>query len=88
MEGIDKTTFKQIFREHWDEFQQAYPRYAGDEYDAVVQKMLACGDPEKMGFVQYRCCSCGESRRIAMKSSPCRTSCGAISTETPFCWAA
>ena len=73
MEGIDKTTFKQIFREHWDEFQQAYPRYAGDEYDAVVQKMLACGDPEKMGFGPYRCCSCGESRRIAFtcKSSFC-----------------
>jgi hypothetical protein len=71
MEGIDKTTFKQIFREHWDEFKQAYPRYDQPEYDQVVQKMLACGDPQKMGFVQYRCCSCGESRRIAFTCKSC-----------------
>jgi hypothetical protein len=71
MEGIDKATFKQIFREHWDEFKQAYPRYDRPEYDHVVQKMLACGDPEKRGFVPYRCCSCGESRRIAFTCKSC-----------------
>jgi hypothetical protein len=71
MEGIDKTTFKQIFREHWGQFKQAYPRYDGPEYDQVIQKMLDCGDPEKMGFVQYRCCSCGESRRIAFTCKSC-----------------
>jgi hypothetical protein len=71
MEGVNKTTFKQIFREHWGQFKQAYPRYDGPEYDQVVQKMLDCGDPEKMGFVQYRCCSCGESRRIAFTCKSC-----------------
>src|SRR4030042_930439 len=32
MEGIDKTTFKQIFRDHWEEFRQAYTPYAGAEF--------------------------------------------------------
>jgi len=82
VEGIDKTTFQQIFRDHWDEFRQAYPRYAGDEYDEVVQKMLACGDPEKMGYVQYRCCSCGESRRIAFTCKSCFClSCAKVSAD-------
>jgi hypothetical protein len=71
MEEIDKATFKKIFRDHWDEFKQTHPRYDGPEYDQVIQKMLDCGDPEKMGFVQYRCCSCGESRRIAFTCKSC-----------------
>ena len=71
MEGIDKATFKKIFRDHWSSFKEAYPRYDCDRYDQVIQKMLDCGDPEKMGFVQYRCCSCGESRRIAFTCKSC-----------------
>ena len=70
---IDKDTFKQIFRDHWREFKDKYPRYDTPEYDEVVQKMLDCGDPEKMGYSQYRCLNCGETRRIAFtcKSSFC-----------------
>jgi hypothetical protein len=64
-EHIDKETFKQIFREHWEDFQAANPRYATDYYNQVVHKMLDCGDPDKMGFVQFRCLACGETRRIA-----------------------
>jgi len=71
MEGIDKATFKKIFRDHGDGFKQIRPRYDSDYYDQVIQKMLDCGDPEKMGFVQYRCCSCGESRRIAFTCKSC-----------------
>lgn len=52
MEHIDKHTFKQIFRDHWEDFKAAWPRYDTNYYDTVVQKMLDCGDPEKMGFVQ------------------------------------
>ncbi len=39
--------------------------------------MLDCGDPEKMGFAQYRCTFCGETRRIAFscKSSFCLSCC-------------
>ena len=71
MEGIDKTTFKKIFEDHWDDFKTHYPRYDSDYYDNVIQKMLDCGDPDKMGYVRYRCCSCGESRKIAFTCKSC-----------------
>jgi hypothetical protein len=73
MEGIDKNTFKQIFYEHWDAFKQAHPKFDCPDYNDTLQKMLDCGNPEKMGFVQYRCCYCGQIRRIAFtcKSSFC-----------------
>jgi hypothetical protein len=70
---IDKDTFKQIFRDHWDEFKAKYPRYDTEAYDKILNKMLDCGDPDKMGYAQYRCLGCGETRRIAFscKSSFC-----------------
>ena len=71
MEGIDKNTFKKIFQDHWDEFKTFRPRYNSDYYDTVVNKMLNCGDPEKMGYVQYRCCSCGKTREIAFTCKSC-----------------
>ena len=57
MEGIDKNTFKKIFNDHWDAFKQAHPRFDCPNYNDTIQKMLNCGDPKKMGFAQYRCCS-------------------------------
>ncbi len=71
MEGIDKNTFKKIFYNHWDAFKQANPRFNNSDYDENIQKMLDCGDPNKMGFVQYVCCSCGETRRIAFTCKSC-----------------
>jgi len=62
---IDKQTFKKIFHNHWDAFKAAAPRYNSPYYDEVVNKMLDCGDPDKMGFALYRCTSCGETRRVA-----------------------
>ena len=71
--GTDIGTFKQIFRDHWETFKATYPQFATPDYDTAVQKMLDCGDPEKMGYVQYRCLGCGEWRRIGFtcKSSFC-----------------
>ena len=66
--------FKQIFAEHWDGFKRVYPRYDKRYYDALVDKMLGCGNPDKMGFIEYRCLYCGEgTHRVAMscKSSLC-----------------
>ena len=73
MAQIDKEVFRQIFRDHWEAFKERYPRFATSDYDTAVQKMLDCGDPQKMGYAQYRCLSCGERRRIAFtcKSSFC-----------------
>ena len=66
--------FKQIFAEHWDGFQRFYPRYDQRYYDGLVHKMLGCGNPEKMGSIEYRCLRCGEgTHRVSMscKSSLC-----------------
>jgi hypothetical protein len=73
MSGIDKDTFKQIFHDHWGTFKAVYPQFDTPDYDIPVQKMLDCGDPERMGFVQYRCLNCGETSRIAFtcKSNFC-----------------
>src|SRR3989442_12676760 len=70
----DWNVFKQIFADHWPAFQQAHPRYQRAYYDDLVAKMLACGHPEKMGYLEYRCLHCGQgTHRVAMscKSSLC-----------------
>ena len=68
---FDKEAFKQIFRDHWNDFKAAHPRYDTPSYDGIIDKMLKCGDPEKMGFAQYRCLSCGEARKIAFSCKSC-----------------
>ena len=70
----DWNVFKQIFTDHWDTFQRAHPRYQTPYYDSLIAKMLACGNPEKMGYIEYRCQHCGQgTHRVAMscKSSLC-----------------
>ena len=70
----DWSVFTQIFADHWEAFQHAHPRYPTSYYDGLVAKMLACGNPEKMGYVEYRCLRCGQgAHRVAMscKSSLC-----------------
>jgi hypothetical protein len=66
--------FKQIFADHWDAFRQAHTRYQTPYYDELVAKMLACGDPARMGYVDYRCLHCGQGHHVvsmSCKSSLC-----------------
>jgi hypothetical protein len=70
----DWNVFKQIFAEHWDGFTHAHPRYQTAYYNDLVAKMLACGNPEKMGYVEYRCLHCGQGKHLvsmSCKSSLC-----------------
>jgi len=60
----DWSVFKQIFADHWEPFQHAHPRYQTAYYDDLVAKMLACGNPEKMGYVAYRCVQCGQGKHL------------------------
>src|SRR5712691_8544278 len=60
----DWSVFKHIFAEHWDEFQRAHPRYQTSYYDSLVTKMLGCGNPEKMGYIAYRCLHCGQGKHL------------------------
>ena len=81
-DGVDNNTFKQIFRDHCHEFKAAYPRFNTPLCNQAVQKRLDCGDAERMGFVQYRSMTCGQTRRIAFscKSSFC-LSCAGVYTD-------
>jgi Transposase zinc-binding domain/Putative transposase len=66
--------FKQIFVDHWEGFKRVHPRYNTSYYEGLVEKMLRCGNPEQIGYIEYRCLHCGEgTHRVAMscKSSLC-----------------
>ena len=70
----DWNVFKQIFADHWEPFQQAHPRYQTAYYDSLVAKMLAGGNPEKIGSIEYRCLHCGQGTHLvamSCKSSLC-----------------
>jgi hypothetical protein len=66
--------FKQIFVDHWNGFKHVYPRYNTRYYDSLVAKMLGCGNPDKMGYIEYRCEHCGHGKHLvamSCKSSLC-----------------
>ena len=70
----DWSVFQQIFADHWEPFQHAHPRYQTAYYNSLVAKMLACGNPAKMGYVEYRCLHCGQGTHVvamSCKSSLC-----------------
>src|SRR3989449_4536511 len=70
----DWNVFKQIFADRWPAFQQAHPRYQRAYYDDLVAKMLACGNPDTMGYRAYRCQHCGQGKHLvamSCKSSLC-----------------
>jgi Transposase zinc-binding domain len=70
----DWNVFKQIFAEHWDGFTHTHPRYRTSYYDSLVAKMLACGNSEQLGYIEYRCLHCGQGKHLvamSCKSSLC-----------------
>jgi len=70
----DWSVFQQIFADHWEVFQHTHPRYQTPYYNGLVAKMLACGNPEKIGYIEYRCLHCGEAKHLvamSCKSSLC-----------------
>src|SRR5712691_1367780 len=70
----DWSVFKQIFADHWDGFTHAHPRYQTAYYHDLVSKMLACGNPDKMGSIEYRCLHCGQGTHcvsMSCKSALC-----------------
>ena len=62
------SVFQQIFADHWEAFQHAHPRYQTPYYDGLVAKMLACGNPDKMGSIEYRCLHCGQGKHLVAMS--------------------
>ena len=64
----DWNIFKQIFADHWNGFTHAHPRYQTAYYHDLVSKMLACGNPDKMGSIEYRCLHCGQGQHLVSMS--------------------
>ena len=70
----DWSVFKPIFADHGDEFKRVRPRDQTAYYDTLVAKMLDCGNPDKMGYIEYRCHQCGQGNHVvsmSCKSSLC-----------------
>jgi len=70
----DWSVFQQSFADHWEAFQHAHPRYQTPYYNGLVGKMLACGNPKKIGYMEYRCLYCGQGKHVvamSCKSSLC-----------------
>lgn len=66
--------FKQLFVDHWDSFKHVYPRYNTRYYDGLIDKMLDCGNPAQMGYIEYHCEHCGQGKHLvsmSCKSSLC-----------------
>jgi hypothetical protein len=64
----DWNIFKQIFADHWDGFTHAHPRYQTSYDNDLGATMLACGNPDKMGSLAYRCLHGGQgTHRVAMR---------------------
>jgi Putative transposase/Transposase zinc-binding domain len=55
-------------------FTRVYPRYHTRYYDGLVDKMLRCGNPDQIGYIEYRCLHCGQGKHLvamSCKSSLC-----------------
>src|SRR5215470_10608164 len=63
----DWSVFQPIFADPWEPFQHAHPRSQTAYDDDLGAKRLDCGNPEKMGDLEYRCVQCGQGKhRVAM----------------------
>ncbi len=61
--GIDKETFKRIFRDHYERFRKEHPRYNAVYYREAIKKMLGCAD-EKWGYARYLCMKCLAEKKV------------------------
>ena len=81
-----KNTIKRIFKDNWGWF---YGKHKDNPSTGIrdvvvknVEKIMACGDKDKLGYSTYACPCCGEKRFVAhtCKSRFCN-SCGKVMTD-------
>ncbi len=87
IEIISNNVYKQIFADHWVYFKKEYPWFDNEYYDSLVEKLLNCGNPKKMGYAEYQCTCCGNGYRIVSMS--CKSylclSCGKVKIDRWIC---
>ena len=70
----DWSVFQQIFADHWEAFPACSSALSDSLLRWLVRKMLDCGNPAQMGYVEYRCLHCGQGKHLvamSCKSSLC-----------------
>ena len=77
-----KYTIKSILKDNWDWFYEMYKDNIRDSVIENVEKVLACGDKDKLGYNTYTCPDCGREHFVAhtCKSRFCN-SCGKTMTD-------
>jgi len=75
-------TIRQIFKEGFDDFYDAYKENIRDVVVENVKKIMSCGDKEKLGYSVYACPSCDSKHIVAhtCKSRFCN-SCGKVKND-------
>jgi len=75
-------TIKQIFKDNWSWFLEKHQADIRSVVIENVEKILACGDKDKLGYHTYECPDCGEKIFVAhtCKSRFCN-SCGKVMTD-------
>lgn len=75
-------TIKQIFNENWDDFKLQYDGHIRQAVYENVEKIMACGDADILGYNTYTCGVCGDTHVVAhtCKSRFCNK-CGKLMNE-------
>lgn len=75
-------TLQQIFKENWSAFLAKHKGKIRPAIIKEVEKVMNCGDKDKMGYHLYVCPKCGEEKFVAhtCKSRFCN-SCGKVATD-------
>lgn len=75
-------TIKQILKDNWSAFHKLHKNDIRDVVVENVNKVMNCGDPDKLGYSVYSCESCGSKHIVAhtCKSRFCN-SCGKIKND-------
>lgn len=75
-----KITIKKIFADHWDTVLAKHKNRIPDYVVDVVNQMLACRDPERLGYAKYACPEHPKQFRVVPHSCKSRfcNSCGVL----------
>lgn len=78
-----KISIRQIFKDHWEKVLTNQKTQISEYAIITVNKMLACRDPEKLGFAKYSCPDHPQQVRIVPHSCKSRfcNACGNLQTE-------
>ena len=74
-----KYTIKDILKDNWEWFYAKWKHNIRNVVLENVEKVMACGDKDKLGYSLYKCAFCNEKHYVAhtCKSRFCN-SCGKV----------